>query len=42
MSDHVEALAREIAGEGANTEMNDLARRVAEAQCDLSRVRRAP
>jgi hypothetical protein len=41
VSDHVEALAREIAGEGANTEMNDLARRVAEAQCDLSRVRRA-
>src|SRR5262249_23650090 len=35
----VEALAREIAGPDANAEMRELARRVAEAQIDLRRVR---
>jgi hypothetical protein len=37
----VQALAREIAGPGANAEIQELARRVAEAQIDLRRVRYA-
>src|SRR5262249_34110905 len=37
----VEALAREIAGPDANAEIQELARRVAEAQVDLRRVRSA-
>jgi hypothetical protein len=37
----VETLAREIAGPDANGETQDLARRVAEAQIDLRRVRYA-
>jgi hypothetical protein len=37
----VQALAREIAGPGANVETQELARRVAEAQIDLRRVRYA-
>jgi hypothetical protein len=39
MSEAVEALAREIAGTDANAELQELARRVAEAQIDLRRVR---
>ena len=39
--EEVEALASEIAGTNANTEMLQLARRVAEAQIDLQRVRYA-
>jgi hypothetical protein len=39
LSEEVEALAREIAGLDANAEMQELARRVAEAQIDLRRVR---
>jgi hypothetical protein len=38
-SEDVEALAREIAGIDANAEIQELARRVAEAQIDLRRVR---
>lgn len=41
LSEEVEALAREIAGIDANAEVEELARRVAEAQIDLRRVRRA-
>jgi hypothetical protein len=41
LSQKVEALARKIAGTGAGTEMQHLARRVAEASIDLRRVRRA-
>jgi hypothetical protein len=41
LSEEVEALAREIAGPGANAETQELARRVAEAQIDLRRVRSA-
>ena len=41
LSEEVEALAREIAGPGANAETKELARRVAEAQIDLRRVRYA-
>ena len=41
MSEEVETLAREIAGPGANAETQELARRVAEAQIDLRRVRYA-
>jgi hypothetical protein len=41
LSDEVEALAREIAGTDANAGMQELARRVAEAQIDLRRVRYA-
>jgi hypothetical protein len=41
LSEEVEALAREIAGTEANAEMQELARRVAEAQIDLRRVRYA-
>jgi hypothetical protein len=39
LSEEVEALAREIAGPGANAATQELARRVAEAQIDLRRVR---
>jgi hypothetical protein len=39
LSEDVETLAREIAGTGANSEMQELARRIAEAQIDLRRVR---
>ena len=41
LSEEVESLAREIAGPGANAEIHELARRVAEAQIDLRRVRYA-
>ena len=41
LSAEVEALAREIAGEGASQEQQVLATRVAEAQIDLKRIRRA-
>jgi hypothetical protein len=41
LSEEVETLAREIAGPGANAEIQELARQVAEAQIDLRRVRGA-
>jgi hypothetical protein len=41
LSEEVETLAREIAGPDANTRTKELARRVAEAQIDLRRVRYA-
>jgi hypothetical protein len=41
LSEEVEALAREIAGPDANTEIQELARQIAEAQIDLRRVRDA-
>jgi hypothetical protein len=41
LSEEAEALAREIAGPGANAAVRELARRVAEAQIDLRRVRHA-
>jgi hypothetical protein len=41
LSEQVEAFAREIAGEMADDEIYQLARRVAEAQIDLQRVRLA-
>jgi len=41
LSEEVETLAREIAGPGASAEIQELARRVAEAQIDLRRVRYA-
>jgi hypothetical protein len=41
LSAEVEALAQQIAGEGASQEQRELAVRVAEAQIDLTRVRRA-
>jgi hypothetical protein len=41
LSDEVEALAREMAGTDANAEIQECARRVAEAQLDLRRVRYA-
>jgi hypothetical protein len=41
LSEEVEALAREIVGTDANAEIKELARRVAEAQIDLHRVRHA-
>ena len=41
LSEEVQALAREIAGTDANAELQELARRVAEAQIDLRRVRDA-
>jgi hypothetical protein len=41
LSEEVETLAGEIAGPGANAETQELARRVAEAQIDLRRVRYA-
>lgn len=40
-SDEISTLAREIAGPVANAEIQELARRVAEAQIDLHRVRYA-
>jgi hypothetical protein len=39
LSEEVEALSRAIAGAGASAEIQDLARRVAEAQIDVRRVR---
>lgn len=41
LCEEVEALARDIAGTDANAEILELARRVAEAQVDLQRVRYA-
>jgi len=41
LCEEVEALAREIAGQDTTAEMQELARRVAEAQIDLRRVRDA-
>jgi hypothetical protein len=41
LSEEVEALAREIVGRDANAEKQELARRIAEAQIDLRRVRHA-
>jgi hypothetical protein len=41
LSAEVEALAREIAGEGASQEQQLLVTRIAEAQIDLKRIRRA-
>ena len=41
LSQEVEALASEIAGLGADPEVQELARRIAEAQIELCRVRRA-
>jgi hypothetical protein len=41
LSNDVEALAREIIGTDANPEMQELARRIAETQIDLRRVRHA-
>jgi hypothetical protein len=41
LSEEVQALAREIAGPGAKAATQELARRVAEAQIDLRRVRYA-
>ena len=39
LSQEVEALAREMAGVNASSEIQELARRIAEAQIDLRRVR---
>ena len=41
LSEEVETLAREIVGTDANPEVQELARRIAEAQIDLRRVRYA-
>jgi hypothetical protein len=41
LSEDVEALAREIIGTDSNPEMQELARRIAEAQINLRRVRHA-
>jgi hypothetical protein len=41
LSEEVEALAREIVGTDANVEKQQFARRIAEAQIDLRRVRQA-
>jgi len=41
LSNEVEALAREIIGTDSNPEIQELARRIAEAQIDLRRVRHA-
>ena len=41
LSEEVDALAREISGPDASAEIQELARRVAEAQVDLRRVRYA-
>ena len=41
LSDHVEALAREIAGGDTNPEIQHSARLIAEAQIDLLRIRQA-
>jgi len=40
-SDEVETLARQIAGPGANAELQELARHIADAQVELCRVRHA-
>jgi hypothetical protein len=40
-SDEIKALARSIAGEGAGAERFDLACRIAEAQIEVARARRA-
>jgi hypothetical protein len=40
-SDEVETLAREIGGANASLEIHELARRIAEAQIDLRRIRSA-
>jgi hypothetical protein len=42
LSEQVEVLAREIIGTDSNPEIQELARRIAEAQIDLRRVRHAP
>jgi hypothetical protein len=42
LSQEVEALAREVAGANASSEIQELARRIAEAQIDLRRVRCRP
>jgi hypothetical protein len=41
LSAEVQALARQIAGEGASQEQQEIAVRIAEAQIDLKRIRRA-
>jgi hypothetical protein len=41
LSEEVETLVREIVGTDANAEIQELARRIAEAQIDLRRVRHA-
>jgi hypothetical protein len=41
LAGELEVLAREIAGEGANSELKEHASHIAEAQIDLVRVRRA-
>ena len=41
LSEDVKALAREIIGTDTNAEIQELARRIAEAQIDLRRVRHA-
>ena len=41
LAEEVEALAREIAGGDANAELQQSARRIAEAQIDLRRIRQA-
>lgn len=41
LSEEVESLAAEIAGRGANNEIKGIARRIAEAQVDLVRIRQA-
>jgi hypothetical protein len=41
LSEEVQALAREIAGQDPDVEIQELARRIAEAQVDLHRVRYA-
>ncbi len=41
LSEEVDVLASEIAGAGATPEIHELARRIAEAQIDLRRVRSA-
>jgi hypothetical protein len=41
LAEEVDALAREIAGRDANAERQEAARRIAEAQIDLRRVRQA-
>jgi hypothetical protein len=41
LSREVETLAREVAGPGANAQIQELARQVAEAEIDLRRVRNA-
>jgi hypothetical protein len=41
LSEKAEKLAGEIAGEGASPEINEAARRIADAEVDVNRVRRA-